>query len=421
MKEKFQEYISSLLPSGYRIKSVVITIGMRLLSICLTLIIYYYIGLLIPKATEYSLQITMIATIVISVILIVPIQEYLETGIKKRFLSEYLFDDPLTLKSARRRFEIDALISNVFPDMVKISGSKYGRLAVLTREPGDYEVYTYSNGRRRKIKPKSVQIQDRLLNFLKNKKQGATTGDLLGYPDINDDFVDLKANFIIPFLFRERLFGFLAVTNIPNPEDMLSLKILASKSAIAVYNHILSSQVAIHKKYKREFEIANRIEDLIFTSKVPVFQSFKFETHQTDPSVLLEFFKNEDGEYLFILLALSSNKVGSGLVSSHILGKMYSQSLLKRKHNLNSLKAIAEDMLKKLSWEEGYDMVVGSFREDTFRLTFSQTGKKFRITNDSEPTKGLISVGWRYTVDLKENPVIWIYYKSDKIVSIRTI
>ena len=78
-------------------------------------------------------------------------------------------------------------------------------------------------------------------------------------------------------------------------------------------------------------------------------------------------------------------------------------------------------MLKKLSWEEGYDLIVGSFREDTSRLTFSQTGKNFRVTNDSEPDKSLISVGWRYTVDLNENPIIWIYYKVDKIISIQAI
>ena len=209
MKEKFRELFSYFLPTGYRIKLITITGGVRLLSVILTLSIYNYVGVLIPKTIEYSLQITMVATIIISVILVVPLQEFLETTIKKKFLSEYLFDDPLTLKSARRRFEIDALISNVFPDMVKISGSTYGRLVVLIREPADYEVYTYSNGKRRKVKPKSVQIQDRLLKFLKDKKQGASTSDLVGLPDINNDFIELKANFIIPFIFRERLFGFL--------------------------------------------------------------------------------------------------------------------------------------------------------------------------------------------------------------------
>jgi hypothetical protein len=421
MKEKIVESFFSLLPSDYRVKAIAISVGVRIISIILALLTYYYVGQLIPRAIDYSLQITMIGTIVISVILIVPLQEFLEAKIKKAFLSEYLFEDPLGHNSPKPRFEINALISKVFPDMVKISGSKYGRLAVLIREPADFEAYTYFNGRRRKIKPKGVQIKDRLLLFLKDKKHGVSIGELLGRADINDDFLDLKANFIIPFIFRERIFGFLAVTNLPSPEEKLSLKVLASKAAIAVYNHILSSQVALHKKYKREFEIANRIEGLIFTSKVPVFKSFKFEAHQKDPNVLVEFFRNEDGECLFILLALKSTKVGSGLVSSHVLGKMYSQSLMKKKHNLNSLKLIAEDMLKKLSWEEGYEIVVGSFREDTFRLTFSQTGKNFKITNDTDPNKSLISVGWRYTVDLQDNPVIFIYYKSDKIISIQNI
>jgi hypothetical protein len=145
---------------------------------------------------------------------------------------------------------------NIHPFLILLS--VMGRLAILIREPADYEVYTYFNGRRRKIKPKSVQIKDRLLNFLKDKKHGISIGELLGHSEINDDFLELKANFVIPFIFRERIFGFLAVTNIPSPEDLLNLKVLASKSAIAVYNHILSSQVVLHKKYKREFEIANR-------------------------------------------------------------------------------------------------------------------------------------------------------------------
>ena len=101
---------------------------------------------------------------------------------------------------------------------------------------------------------------------------------------------------------------------------------------------------------------------------------------------------------------------------------MYSQSLLKLKHNLSSLKSIAEDMLKKLSWEEGYELVVVEALEKThLDWLFLKPGKNFKITNDIDPTKSLISVGWRYTVDLQENPVIFIYYKSDKIISIQNI
>ena len=92
---------------------------------------------------------------------------------------------------------------------------------------------------------------------MKDKKQGASTSDLVGLPDINNDFIDLKANFIIPFIFREKIFGFLAVTNIPKEDELLNLKVLASKSALAVYNHILSSAIAFS-----EFRLCFRFNKL---------------------------------------------------------------------------------------------------------------------------------------------------------------
>ena len=41
--------IFSLFPSDYRVKSIVITIGVRIVSIILTLSIYFYVGYLIPE------------------------------------------------------------------------------------------------------------------------------------------------------------------------------------------------------------------------------------------------------------------------------------------------------------------------------------------------------------------------------------
>ncbi|HMV46049.1 MAG TPA: hypothetical protein PK079_08840 [Leptospiraceae bacterium] len=415
MKEKF----SFLYSSDYRFKGYVITNLVRLISIILTISIYFSLHQLIPKSLSYSLQIMMIGTIAISFIIIFPIQDYLEKIIRQKFVSQYLDED---LSAGRVvNVELNELISNLFPDMVKISESKEGRMVLLIREPADYEMYVYLNGMRRKVKSKSFQIKDRLLEFLSDKPEGITAANLLGHNEINEDFISLKVSYVIPFIYRQRIFGFLGVSNIPSEKSISNLYILASKAAIAVYNHILSSQIVLHKKYKREFEIANRIEGLIFSAKVPIIKSFKFEAYQKDPNVLVEFFRNDDGEWLFILLALNKARIGTGLVSSHLLGKMYSQSLLRRKHSLNSIKSITEDMLRKLSWEDGYEMVVGSLREDLSKLTFSQKGVNFRITNDVDTSKSLISVGWRYTVDLKENPVIFIYYKSSKIISVQNI
>ena len=68
MKEKIVESFFSLLPSDYRVKAIAISVGVRIISIILALLTYYYVGQLIPRAIDYSLQITMIGTIVISVI-----------------------------------------------------------------------------------------------------------------------------------------------------------------------------------------------------------------------------------------------------------------------------------------------------------------------------------------------------------------
>ena len=248
------------LPSEFRMKSYTITFFTRLFSILLGLAIYALFRKILPASKTYSLEISMVSSIVISVVAILPLQEILEIRLKKMFLSEYLFDDPLTVKSAQKRFEFDALISNVFPDMVKISGSNSGRIAVLNKHNG-FNIYTYSRGgRQKKVKKKNYQINDTLINFLKTHKQGVSVDECLKYPEINDYFISLKANYILPFLFRDRLFGFLAVTNIPVNQDNRNLMVLSSKSALAVYNHILSSQIAEHAKYKREFEVASKIE-----------------------------------------------------------------------------------------------------------------------------------------------------------------
>ena len=99
-----------------------------------------------------------ISAIIITIIFFLPIQEYIEIYLKKKILSEYLFDDPLTLRFAHKRFDVYDLIRNVFPDMVRASGSNMGRLAILNQF-GYFEAYTYTKGRRRKIKNQSLRLK----------------------------------------------------------------------------------------------------------------------------------------------------------------------------------------------------------------------------------------------------------------------
>jgi hypothetical protein len=134
----------------------------------------------------------------------------------------------------------------------------------------------------------------------------------------------------------------------------------------------------------------------------------------------MEFFKNDDDSCLFILLALKGNrKLGSGMVSSHMLGKLYSQSLIKKKHSMQSIKSITEEALKDVFWHEGYEIIMGEFNDQTAKITFNQKGLNFKVTDEENPSVNLISVGWRYTLDIKKVDTIYIYYKNEKVLSIK--
>jgi hypothetical protein len=417
MKSFFENLFSNFIISGFKIKSILILLVTRTIFISIGLFIYNSIGFLLSGVYNNKLMIAEISAIIITIIFFLPIQEYIEIYLKKKILSEYLFDDPLTLRFAHKRFDVYDLIRNVFPDMVRASGSNMGRLAILNQF-GYFEAYTYTKGRRRKIKNQSFLVTKRLMVYLISKKDGVSISDTIDRPDINEDLALLKTNFILPFIFREKLFGFLALTDVPDEQSLKTMRIICSKSALSIYNHILSSQIAIHKKYKHEFEVASRIEDNIFTIKVPEFSGIGFKSLQKDPNLLLEFFRNDEEGNVFALISLGGkNRFSSGLVSSHLLGKYYSQSLTRKKFNHKTIRVFTEKCLNDLMWNEGFEMIIGSFKENSTRITFTQVGLNFRITDSEEKMDNMISVGWKYTLDIKSDN-LYIYYKREKILSI---
>ena len=417
MKEVIEKYIVSLLPSGFKIKSTLIILSTRLLLISTGLFTYTVLSDNLTDVYSSKMVIAEIGAILTSIIFILPVQEYIEIYLKKKILSEYLFEDPLTLRFAYKRFEVHDLIRNVFPDMVKASGSIMGRLAVLNQL--DYfDAYTYTKGRRRKIKNQSFLVSKRLKTYLVSKKDGVSISEISDNPAILEDFALMKASFILPFVFREKLFGFVSFTNVPDASELSTMRIISSKAALSIYNHILSSQIAIHKKYKHEFEVASRIEDKIFSNKIPEFIGIEFKSYPSDPNLLLEFFRNEEEGHVFVLIAMNGkNRFSSGLVSSHLLGKYYSQSLVRKKHNHKTIRMFTEKSLQELSWKEGFEMIIGSFKENSTRITFTQVGLNFRVTDSELKTDNLISVGWKYTLDIKSDSLL-IYYKKEKVISI---
>ncbi|MCB1156344.1 MAG: hypothetical protein H7A25_00515 [Leptospiraceae bacterium] len=418
MLSKLMDSLSSILPSEFRLKAQSINVLVRILSIFLIILIYQMFRKVIPGSIVYSLEISMLSAMLIAVIGILPLQEFLDAKLKKLFLSEFLFDDPLTLKSARRKFEYDTLISNVFPDMVNISGSNSGRIALLDKRGSSFNIYTYTRGgKQKKVKKKNYQISESLILFLKENKQGISIDKCIQNPKYNEYFITFKANYILPFLFRDKLFGFLAVTNIPLEQDLMNLMVLGSKCAMAIYNHNLSSQIAIHAKYKREFEVASKIEDLIFTKKMQDFKTYQFNSPIKNPNILIEFLSGVNEQY-FVLLTLGINRIGSGLVSSYLLGTLYSQGFLKKKRNVDSIKRLIDQTMIALSWQESYELLIGRFLYDKPGMSLYHYGLNFKVTDPEDPNTNLLSVGWRNQHENLANNNFNIYYKNNIVLEI---
>ncbi|MBE7413515.1 MAG: hypothetical protein L6Q54_14170 [Leptospiraceae bacterium] len=390
----------------YRIKSSLISFSLKLTSGFISIIIYLMIKKKIPSDITYPDEISLLVTIVISIIGIFPVQEYLYSYFRNLFLSEYLTDDSLSAKIAYRRFDADSLIKNVFPVMVKMSSSPSGVLAVLNKSETQYDIYSYSSGRQRKVKIRGENFNTRLTNLLRSKKQSISVADVMKFPELNEDFTTLKSSFIIPFIFREKLFGFLATTNIPSEEVKADLSFLSSKAALAVHNHILSFKVAENKKYKREFETAERIQFSIQSTKVPVIPDLEIQLLEKDQRLLSEFYTIKENGIVFVIFALPSNRKGEGLVLAYIAGALYIQ-LRQFNNNLNEIKKAIENTLAEIYYTDHYEFLIGYIENDKNILQVLASGHSLTATKSDMPEKNIISLGWKNLIDLDSNSILF--------------
>ncbi len=406
MKNIILEFAQYLYNSDYRIKSSAISVSMKVLSGILSVSMYLTIKKGIPSDIAYPQEISFLTTMVISIVLIFPFQEKTLSYLNGLFLSEYLSDDRLSAKIAHKRFDADSLIRNVFPDMVKISNSPSGRLAILNKSETSYDIYSYSRGRQRKVKIRETNINTRLTNLLKSKKHSISITDVMNFPEINDDFMALKSNFIMPFIFREKLFGFLATTNIPSEDAKADLYFLSSKAALAVHNHILSFKVAENKKYKREFETAERIQFFIQSSQIPKIPNLNIELLKTDSRTLIEFYPPNSGGLVFVIFALPSFRKGEGLVLSYISGALYIH-LRTFKNNLLQIKEAIENTLKEISYSDPYELLIGFAEKEKNLLQILANSKEITAVRKENPEKNIISLGWRNLIELNSSKIVF--------------
>ncbi|PJZ59801.1 hypothetical protein [Leptospira adleri] len=412
----FKEAFRSLVTDYYLISGI-INLFAKGISILIALGLYFFILSVIPTAIEYYMEVSLLSTLMFAVFVLFPLQEKLSGKLKSILISEYLSDDPRSSRMAYRRFDHDGLIKNVFPDLVRLTESNYGKLALLNNDLRTFELYTYAKKKQRKvITHDGINPDAKLLKYILNKKNGAMIGEPDQNHEINEDFVSLRANFILPFVYRETLFGFLAVSNIPKDSVRQDLSFLSGKCGIAVHNHILSSQVAENKKYRKELETAGKIRKFLEAAEPPMIGNIRTEILSREPGELVEFLNADGEETYFVILKLGVTNQVSVLVLCYILGILYSARTSKSVQSLNYIKNLVESYLKEISWNEEYDLLVGVIRRTESSISLRSSGKNFKVHRNSDFGKNLLSIGWEVEEEIGNDPLI-LTWKTRPMIS----
>jgi hypothetical protein len=415
MFKKLKEYF----PSKVSLYGFLLNGITGLIIVLFSLGIYYILNFNFIIDFYFKNEVSVVLILVLDVIFLVPKVEQLGQKIKAMFLSEYLVEDGSTSKRyAYKRFNLESLIRAVFPDMVKMSESKSGRMAILSEE-GFFNIYNYTRGRQRRINIREEYYRDsNLIQFIKSKSYGISITEVYDNPSIQADMDALNCNFIIPFLFRDKIFGFVAFTSIPNKIYINDLVFLANQAGMVIHNHLLASNSYDNSKYMKEYEVANRIQSLLQTGNPPPLDNHIFKINKILYSniLFLEFYKSKEGENIFVLLSTGKESKASGIVLSYILGTLYSRESSNELNSFWEIKDLIKETCDYIKWSEKIEIILGVFSKSK-EIQFYQSGHSFRVIYSNEPQTTPISIGWKNTLILNDK-TLEIYYKNQNVVSI---
>lgn len=414
MKDKLKETISSHF--SYRTIHLILKFIVRIFSYLMAGVLYIFMSKLLSNIVENSHEVSLFISILTLILLFLPIQDSLEEGAKKSLLSEYIIDDESSTKITYRRFDFFSFIYNVFPDMIKLGGSESGRLVLFGKnEP---IIYTYNpKSKHNKVKSTNYLINDNFKKYLLDKKEGIALSQCLSKTELSSYFESLKSNFILPFVTKEKLLGFISFEKEvdTDSEEFSSLKSLASKATLAIYNHNLSTILADSHKYKREVEIADKIQNFIFKKYLPDIPNYEFSVVNENKSIIMEYFKGENQNF-FVFVTLGSR--GSDLVLSYLLGVLYSYSFHKKRYSTKFIHDLILNTTKNVDWEKPPEILFCKLRDDGFSFELHCT--QFKISIENDPSKSIQKLDARNTLNINEQEV-FVIYKNKTILSMKRL
>ncbi|MCB1138633.1 MAG: hypothetical protein KDK23_07750 [Leptospiraceae bacterium] len=410
-------------PSGrYRLQSWLITASSAVVITSLFFLLHTIIPVPDQSPVEAARRENLITVlfIVLSVLILFPAREYFLRRIFKRQDWETLIDEDIHhLDFLARQFSVDSLLHQIIPDLLFWLRVSSARIALLSEDRRSYRFHIYKNGKIIKGNAIYYQKTEELKREFKAYRKIACIDDEDLPEGLKDIMQQNRVAWIIPFIFRTRLLGFLFLMEPPrNRYADRALQLFAGKAAVSIQNHILSSKIIDAGEFEKELQSAEKIHSLMKNSRVPAYPGFQLQPHQdASGSSVQEFFTVDDGLFLVIFATQRGGGV-SGLLLSGLLGHLYSLVHVERDLSIHRILGHMRKENSLLRMEPGVEMLIAQFHAGGSMTVFVE-GKQFRFQDTTQPDRILISPGWRNYVDLTPGILYRIEHNNQILLDIR--
>ncbi len=384
--------------------------------------VFYSLRWLVPATLPRHNEILTLVFIILSVLILFPARELILRRVLMR--SEYasLFgQDFHHLDFIARQFTMDALVDEIYPELMSWLEVRTGRLAVLGSDRQHFQFFVYRNGQVSRGRFTGSPPDEDLVRVLKFKHapldhredQGTEARELLA---------KYRATIIQPFFYRRRLLGYLILGEIPRTRfARRALNMFARKAAISIQNHILSAKIIDSHPFEYELRNARKVRNLLQSAPIPQIPGYALKLlRDPDMPSVLEFFRGREVWYLAALCSSRQNSA-AGLIMSGILGRLY--STMHREKNI-SLHRLLNELRKdpELAFSAyPFQILLGELRPDSNSLVLMVDGKDYHIAHPARPGRSLVSVGWRNFLELAENETIRISFQDDPLLDVTRV
>ncbi len=382
---------------------------------------FYALRQIVPRDMSYYNELSTALFIIISVLLLFPARE----RIARRFLhkTEYNFffgQDFHHLDFIARQFNVDALINEITPELLEWLRVRTGKLVILDTGRRYFNSYIYRNGTSFKGRPIHYETMEESIKFLKEHRRTVYHDQAVLPDNVKTMMTELRASVLQPFIYRNRLLGFLVLHEEPrNNYAGIGLETYAGKAAISIQNRILFTRVIDAQLYDQELQSAAKIQHFLQLTRPPRIPGnrVKFLRNHDFPCIM-EFFEPGKDRWFLTILCTPSPSRAAAMFLFGILGRLYSFFRREKSISINRLLGHLRKDPGLIRSEYRMDILIAEIRPRENRMIVMSDGKEFRIHDASRPERNMITTGWRNFLNLDVGNRLRIVYGREPLLEI---